>query len=73
MNDTEYACNHVVRELFAQIKERGLSVGKVEHLAGLGTNVMPRWKKGKEPLLGNVLAALNGIGLDLRVVPLDKK
>ena len=61
-------CNHVIKDLFAAARERNLSVEHIEREAGLGSNVMRCWRTRKEPLLGNVIAALSVMGLDLMVV-----
>jgi hypothetical protein len=65
----ELRCNHVVKTLFEAARERKISIREIEDGAGLGSNVIYCWRSKKEPLLGNVIAALNVVGLDLAVVP----
>ena len=62
-------CNGVIKDLFDKAKEKDLSIRKIEADAGLGSGVMYCWRSRKEPLLGNVIAALNAMGLDLAIVP----
>jgi hypothetical protein len=72
MSTGEIRCNGVIRALFDEARERKLSIRDIEMDAGLGSGVMYCWRTRKEPLLGNVIAALNVMGLDLAVVPRKK-
>ena len=65
-------CNPILKALFTKMQEKNTSVSKVENEAGLGANVVGRWKKQSEPLLGNVIAALNVMGLDLVVTTIER-
>lgn len=68
MSDAGMSCNEVVKTLFRVMKERKLTHREVERRSGIGVNVMGRWQRHREPLLGNAIAALNAIGLDIVVV-----
>ncbi len=71
MNDTGMNCNEIVKALFNKMSEDGVSTKEAERRSGIGVNVIGRWRKRREPLLGNAIAALNSVGLELRVVPLE--
>lgn len=59
--------NHLVKELFKAAKEQGVTIREVERRAGLGDNVISCWKRNREPLAGNLLAALGVLGLTVEV------
>jgi len=65
-------CNSVIKDLFDAAKAKDISIKDIEIDAGLGSGVMYCWRTRKEPLLGNVIAALNVLGLDLIVAPRAK-
>ena len=65
-------CNRIVRAIFDIVRERSLSIRKIEEDAGLGDNVIHSWRNRKEPLLGNALAALEAMGFELVIVPKGK-
>jgi hypothetical protein len=69
---TKMSCNHVLKALFSKIRDKKMSVTAVENKAGVGANVIGRWRAQSEPLLGNVIAALNAVGLDLTVTTIEK-
>lgn len=65
------SCNHILKALFQQMKDKKIHISTLEQQVGLGQNVVRRWQRRSEPLLGNAIAALNAVGLDLVVTRME--
>lgn len=59
-----------IKRLFAEMAAQRVAQGDVAQRAGLGVHTMSEWKKRRSAKLANVRAALNVLGLDLKVVPM---
>ncbi len=63
----------LVRTLFSRINETDADYENVASRAGLGSGTMRNWRKGHEPLVSNLDAALNTVGLKLYVGPMEER
>lgn len=62
----------LVRALYAEMIRLGLSESEVERRAGLGDGLLRAWRTVRSPLVTNIAAALEVVGLQLKVVPITK-
>jgi|GEM_PF-2366711 len=61
-----------VRALMAETKRRDMSITGMASLAGIHHRTPYAWRR-KDPGISNLRAALNAVGLDLAVVPLQRE
>lgn len=54
---------------FAEAMAKQVHVSRIESRAGLALGTVRHWKDGKTPRIDTLVAALNVIGLDLKIVP----
>lgn len=59
----------LVRQLMAKIREQLTTYELVEKRAGIGGNVINRWRSASVPRLDNFEAALNVLGYELVIRP----
>lgn len=59
----------LVRELMAKIREQRTTYELVERRAGIGSNVVNRWRCSTMPRLDNFEAVLNVLGYELVIRP----
>ena len=62
----------LVARLFAEIAKAGLTEAAAARKAGLNRRSVNNWRGHCNPNLPNFIAALNAIGLDLKIVPRNK-
>ena len=62
----------LVTRLFAEIAKAGLTEAATARKAGLNRRSVNNWRGHCNPNLPNFIAALNAIGLDLKIVPRSK-
>lgn len=62
----------LVRALYAEMIQLGLSEAEVERRAGISDGLLRSWRTAKSPQVANIAAALEVVGLQLIVVPMTK-
>lgn len=56
-----------MREICALIRADGRSITDISREAGVCRNCLYRWEKGRAPLIVDVVAVLNAIGMTIAV------
>lgn len=57
-------------QFFQGVDEKAVHVSRIESRAGLSIGTVRHWKDGKTPRIDTFIAALNALGLDLKIVNL---
>lgn len=65
------AAHPLVKELIIEANRAGVTLCEMEEKAGLGSGTISEWRRRRSPGLCSVIAALNVLGLDLKIVPAD--
>lgn len=65
--------NPLVRHLITELNKRELTWAEAEAKAGVAVGTIRAWKSRSMPRLDNFTAALNAIGLDLKIVRLGSE
>lgn len=58
--------NPLVQRLFAAMNEQDISLDEVAHRAGVDRATIYQWRR-HDPKLGNITAALNAVGLEIKL------
>lgn len=61
----------LVRQFFRELNEQKTTIREVAERASFRCGTISDWRYRREPTLSNFVAALNTIGLDLRIVSED--
>ena len=67
---TRYAipahANPLVQRLFSELNEQDISLDDVAHRAGVDRATIYQWRR-HDPKLSNIVAALNAVGLEIKL------
>lgn len=66
-------CSHEVRRLYEAMNAKGLTIERLSTASRNAPDMIKSWRKGHDPRVSRLKAALNEVGLDLVVVPLKEE